>query len=306
MKLIFTLALLLTAFTQALAQNCQYQLSLGNFTASVQDVAQVLPHTLTLTRPQNAPQGPCEFYRVYFAKGQANSYQRQAYSGGNALPYNLYRTVGLASVLKDFADAAAGEFILGHAPLTQQGYQNEFFVEVKSKHTLFSVPPGVYTDTLPINVYAVRTNGSIDYQASSWMTLAFTVPRYAELSIVPQNAPHDPNATVYVMDFGHMEPQMELMADLRIKANVPYGMRVTSQNGGALRKSPHTTQVPYQLKVGNGAFFTPPANSHWLGQEYSGSNLQGRTYPLTVRLGNFTQLDDGDYQDVLTFTVEAY
>lgn len=305
MKVLFAATFLLFGL-RAHAQNCDYNLSLGNFTTSVQDVAQVLPHSLGLLRPQNSPGTPCENYRLYFAKGQANSYQRRAYSGGNSMTYNLYRTVSLGNVLKDFGDASANEYITGYAPSKNVNYQSTFYVEVKSKNTLFNVPPGVYTDTLPVNVYAVRANGDIDYQASRWMTLAFTVPRYAELSIVPENSPHDPQSTVYIMDFGQMQPNQELRADLRIKANVPYGMRVTSANGGQLRKTPHTTAVPYQIRLANGSWFTPPNNSHWLGQEYSGTSQSGRSYRIRVRLGTFATLDDGDYQDTLTFTVEAY
>lgn len=305
MRVLCTVVLLFFSLT-GYAQNCNYQLNLGNFTASVQDIGQVLPHTLDLLLPQNSPQGPCENYRVYFAKGQANSYQRRAYSAGNSLEYNLYQSVNMGVILKDFGDAGPGEFITGYAPTKNVSYPSTFYVEVKSKNTLFAVPPGVYTDTLPLNVYAVRSNGSIQYQVSRWMTLAFNVPRYAELSIVPENAPHDPQSTVYVMDFGLMQPQQELRADLRIKANVPYGLRVSSTNGGQLRKSPSTTVVPYQLRFADGAWFAPTNSPSWLGQETSGTTISGRSYKIRVKLGNFAALDDGDYQDTLTFTVEAY
>jgi len=283
---------------------CDLSLSLGNFTASVQDVTQVLPHTLTLSHDENSSN--CRNYRLYFAKGQANSYQRQAYHNGNALPYNLYRTVSLGNILKDFGDAGVNEFLTVSAPNDDVNYTATWFVEVKSKNTLFSVPPGTYTDTLPVNVYNVRSNGNIDYQGSRWMTLSFVVPRYAEVSVVPVNQPHDPASTVYIMDFGDMVPQEELQADLRIKANVPYGMTVSSLNGGYLRKSPNTTQVPYQIQIGSSGWFTPPTWSYWLGQEFSGSPQAGRRYNIKVRLGNFTNLDDGDYEETITITVSAY
>lgn len=284
--------------------DCETSMALGNFTASVQDIAQVLPHSITVSHGDNS--NNCRNYNLYFAKGQANSYQRQAYSGGNALPYNLYRTVSLGNILKDFGDAGANEFLTLAMPANDTNYSATWFVEVKSKDALFNVPPGTYTDTLPVNAYNVRSNGTITYQSSRFMTLAFVVPRYAEVSVVPVNQPHNPASTVFIMDFGTMVPQEELQADLRVKANVPYGMHVSSSNGGFLKKTPDTTPVPYQIQIGSSGWLTPTTYPYWLGQESSGSTQSGRRYNIKVRLGNFATLDDGDYDETITITVSAY
>ena len=284
--------------------DCDYDLSLGNFTAAVQDIAQVIPHSLTISRDANSSN--CHNYRLYFGKGLANSYQRRAYSGGHSLPYNLYRTVGLGNVLKDFGDASVNEYLSGFMPNRYADYNATWYVEVKSKDLLFNVPPGTYTDTLPVKAYNLRNNGDVDYQATRYMTLSFVVPRYAEVSVVPENQAHNPSSTVYIMDFGNMEPNEELRADLLIKANVPYGMSVSSSNGGFLKKTPATTNVPYQIQIGSGGWISPPTSSYWLGQEYSGSSQSGRRYKIKVRLGNFSNLDDGEYNETITITVSAY
>ncbi len=303
MKWIFLIFFLTS---QAWAQDCNYSVNLGNFTASVQPVAQVLPHTFTVSRPINSSESNCPTYYAYFAKGQANSYQRLAFSGANSLRYNLYRNVNMGNVLKDFGDAGPSEFLIGSVPQPNTPNTSTMFVEVLDQASTFSIPPGVYTDTLPINIYALRNNGNIEYQRSAWFTLSFTITRYAEVSIVPVNAPHDPAATTYVMNFGVMSPQQELQADLRVKANVPYGIWVSSLNGGQLRKVPHTTPVPYQIKIGNTNFMTPTTSNQWVLNEGSPSSSSGRPYPLTVRLGNFGSLDDGDYEEAVTITVQAY
>lgn len=290
----------------AWSQNCNYNVSLGNFTSSVQPVAQVLAHTFTVTRPTNSSNANCPTYYAYFAKGQANNYQRRAYSGANSLRYNLYTSINMGAVLKDFGDAGPGEFLIGQLPQRNTPNTSTFYVEVLDQASTFSIPPGVYTDTLPINIYALRKNGNIDYQRSAWFTLSFTITRYAEVSIVPVNSPHDSAATTYVMNFGAMAPQQELEADLRVKANVPYGIWVSSQNGGQLRKTPNTTPVPYQIKIGNTNFVTPPTWNQWVLNEGSPSNAAGRPYRLRVRLGNFASLDDGDYEEAITLTVQAY
>lgn len=284
--------------------DCDLTMSLGNFTGSVQDVAQVLPQSMTVSHGDNS--NNCRNYNFYFAKGQANSYQRQAYSGGYALPYNLYRTVSLGNILKDYGDAGANEFLRVNMPNRNTNYTATWYVEVKSKNALFNVPPGTYTDTLPVNVYNVRSNGNLEYQGSRYMTLSFVVPRYAEVSVVPETQAHNPTSTVYIMDFGTMVPQEELRADLLVKANVPYGMHVSSTNGGFLKKSPDTTPVPYQIQIGSSGWITPPTYPYWLGQEASGSSQSGRRYNIKVKLGNFGTLDDGDYTETITVTVSAY
>jgi hypothetical protein len=298
------LFLLLTL--KAWAQDCRYDVSIGNFTSSVQPVAQVLPHTFAVTRPTNSSNANCAAYYAYFAKGQANDYQRRAYSGSNSLRYNLYNSINMGNVLKDFGDAGTGGFLIGQLPQPNNPNTSTFYVEVLDQASTFSIPPGVYTDTLPINIYALRQNGDIEYQRSAWFTLSFSIARYAEVSIVATNAPHDPTATTYVMNFGEMTPQQTLEADLRIKANVPYGLWVSSLNGGELRKTPNTTAVPYQIKIGTTNFVTPSTSNQWVLNEGSPSTASGRPYRLTVKLGNFTNLDDGDYEEAITITVQAY
>src|SRR5690606_27438395 len=154
--------------------------------------AQTLPYSLTLTRGQNSSNPNCANYHLYFSKGSANSYQRRAYSGSNSLPYNLYRDINRANILKDYGDAGASEFITGYAPNKFTPYTSTWYVGVPSLYENFTgAPAGVYTDTLPVNIYQVRNNGDIEFQTARWITLSFTIPRYVELSIVPQNQPHD-------------------------------------------------------------------------------------------------------------------
>jgi hypothetical protein len=296
---------MLTSF-DLYAQNCNYNVNVGSFMATIQDAPQVIAHPLQISRPNNSPRPNCGNYRLYFGKGQANNYQRRAYSGGHSVRYNLYQTISLGNVLKDFGDAGANEFISGMVLQPNAVTTSQWFVEVLDQASTFSIPPNVYTDVIPVQVYAVRNNGDIDFQTTRFFTLSFTIPRYAEVSIVPINAPHDPSATTYIMNFGNMTPQQELQADLRIKANVPYGISVSSLNGGQLRKTPNTTPVPYQIKIGNNNFMTPPTWSTWVLNEGSPSTASGRPYRLTVRLGNFTALDDGDYEEAITITVQAY
>ena len=104
-----------------------------------------------------------------------------------------------------------------------------------------------------------------------------------------------------------MEQNEEMRADLRVKGNVGYGVMLSSMNGGKLVGSGNTT-VPYTIRVGSGSFFSPaPAGSQFtVAQRYFGTSTQGERYNVRVKLGTFGNLDDGDYQDVVTITVQAW
>lgn len=289
------------------AQECNFNVSMNSFMGNVNDFPQVVGHSLALTRGSSSAN--CENYRIYFGKGYANNYQRKAYSGIYSLNYNLYRTVNLGNILKDYGDASAGEFIAAQAPNTNTPYTSTFYVSIPDLDSIFTTSPsGVYTDVVPIHFYKVRANGTVEYETSRYLTISFNLPRYAELSIVPENAPHDATSTSYIMDFGTMEQNEELRADLRIKGNVGYEVSLSSMNGGKLTGGSGSTTVPYQIRVGSGSYFSPtPAGAQYtVAQRYFGTSTGGERYNMRVKLGSFGQLADGDYQEVITITVRAW
>lgn len=296
----------LTLSVKVNAQGCGYNANVGTFTAALNDNTQVLEHGLSLLRTSNSTPN-CSNFRVYFGKGNANSYERKAFSGSNGLSYNLYRTVGLGDMLKDFPDAGPGEFIAGNLPSSNTSFPQSFFVSLPNMTTVFALPPGVYTDVVPINFYAVRNNGAIEFQTARFLTISIEVPRYVELSLVPENAPHNPTSTSYLMDFGNMTSYQELAADLRIVGNVGFGVMMSSLNGGVLLNNPDS--VAYQIKVGQGSYrsLSPAGSLHQVAQRNAGTNLEGERYNLRVKLGQLAQgLKGGEYQDVVTITIQAW
>lgn len=310
MKLIFLLIFFFSS-SAVMAQWCDYSINIdGYFPVTIQTSEQTLPYALQLTREQNSSTPNCQNYRLYFAKGNANSYQRKAYSGSNSIPYNLYSDINRGTILKDFADAGNGEFIPGHAPNQFTPYTSTWYVGVPNIYENFvAARAGVYTDVLPINIYQIKNNGSVEFQLARWINLSFTVPRYVEMSIVPENQPHDKNSTIYIMNFGNMTSNQELRADMRIVGNVGYGVTLSSQNGGKMNKTGGGTQIPYSIKVGSGSFFSPTnaGSPYYLFGTNDPTSLAGQRYPITVKLGNVpANPDDGEYEEVITLTVQVY
>lgn len=305
MKIIFFSLALLSSGAWA-DPDCGFNIQMGSFTATVKETSQTLPHSLTLTRSHNSADGTCSAYRLYFGKGNANSYQRRAYSGLASLPYNLYRAINEGNILKDHGDAGSNEYITTLSPDKETPYTSAWYVGVADINTLFTTPAGVYTDVVPINVYNQKSNGDISFQTARYLTLSIVVPRFVELSIVPQGGAHDRNATTYVMDFGELQAGEELRADLRVVGNVGYGVMMSSQNGSKLSNG--TGLIPYQIKVGNGGYFTFPGSGQMqVASSGHGTSTQGQAYGLRVKIGTIpSNPSPGDYQDVITVTVQAY
>jgi hypothetical protein len=289
------------------AQDCNYSASVDSFAASLTDVAQSEAHALTISRPTNSSVANCQNIRAYFGMGQANSYDRKAYSGANFVSYNLYGSINLGNPLKDFGDATAGEFLTTQLPNPNVSSSFDFYVSLPSIKSIFATPAGVYTDVIPINIYAVRNNGNVEFQTTRFMTISIEVPRYAELSIVAANSAHDPQSTSYTMDFGVLQTNSELAADLIVVGNVGFSVLMSSQNGSRLENLDDF--VTYQIQVANQGFLslTPAGINHQVAMKNTGTDLTGMRYPLKVRLGTVAPgIKTGVYEDIITVTVQAW
>lgn len=288
------------------AQDCRYEADAGTFSAPLINSTQIIEHVFSVRRNRLISL-QCSNYRAYFGTGSSNSYDRKAFNGQNSLSYNLYRTIGLGDVLKDFPDAGPGEFISGNLPMPFNDDSKSFYVSLPDTMSIFELPAGVYTDIVPINFYSLRQNGSLQYQITRFLTISIEIPRFIELSLVPENAPHDSNSTSYLMDFGTMSSNQELAADLRVVGNLGYEVMMSSMNGGLLLNNPDS--VSYQLKVGQGSYLSlsPAGSVHQVAQSQTGTNLDGQRFNLRVKLGEVAQtLRSGDYQDVITITIQAW
>lgn len=301
----YLLSFILTSLLYA--QDCNYNVNINSFAATLTTSPQVEAHTLTLSRPTNSSTANCQNFRVYAGKGGANNYDRKAFFGPHFVSYNIYSQVNLGNIVKDYPDAGPGEFLEGSVVQPNVNETIELYFSLPDIKSIFSTPAGVYTDVVPINIYRVRANGDIEFQTARFVTISIQIPRHAELSLVPQNAPHDPQSTVYTMDFGTLQSHSEMAADLMIVGNVGFSVLMSSQNGSSLTNN--QDHVPYQIRVGQDSFFSlsPAGSTFQVAMRHTGTNLQGQRYPLRVRLGNVpSNLSTGTYQDVITITVQAW
>lgn len=307
--MIFKLFILLysTLLQPLSAQQCNYAASVSTFAATISDSPQSIERLVTVSRPTNSSVANCQNYRVYFGMGQGNSYQRVASTWNGNLNYNLYSDANLSKVLKDYGDAGPGEFLEGSVPQPNTPQSLSFYVGLPQIQDIFNHPPGVYTDVVPIHVYAVRQNGNIELQTTRYLTVHIILPRFAQLSLIPENAPFDPGSTTHTINFGNMFTGQEMGADLRVRGNVGFGVLMSSQNGSQLRRG--SQYVSYQIRINQGPYFSlfPAGNLFQVATSHQRTNLDGKRFNIKAKLGAIaTNLESGLYQDVITITVMAW
>lgn len=289
------------------SQSCNYGISFSTFQGQIQDTQQTIAHSLTISRPGNTPTPNCSQYRVFFGTGNAGSYARRAQVAGEDIPYNIYSDSSRSHILKDFADANTGEYLAGATPQANTQYTQNFYIGLPNLEEIFSSGANVYFDLIPIHFYAVRNNGNIEFQTTRYLSILITIPRFAQLSLIPENAPFDPSSVSQTLNFGSMSTGQELGVDLRVRGNVPFGIYMSSQNGSRLVRGHQ--HVNYQVNVANQGFrsLTPAGATLYITQNNQRTDLEGERYNIRARLGDVSSdLESGIYQDVITITVQAW
>lgn len=289
------------------AAECDYNLAVSNATIQIEDAAQVVQQGMTVYRGQNSPNGLCRNYRVFFSKGQANSYQRNAFNSfNNPIDYNLHPNINMSGTLKDFNDAvSSSEFLEGTAPEKNTNYSNRFFISVPGQNNNLLLA-GTYVDIVQVSIYGYNENsGKYLFDQTANFTTVLYVPKKVQVSLLDEGGAFDASSTSKTLDFGIMEQNQEKGADLRILSNGSYRINLSSLNNGKLVQG--SNSVAYTLRV-NGSSVALSSSSSNPVQIGSGTitGLAGDLYNLKVKITeSVANKNAGLYQDMITITAIA-
>lgn len=289
------------------APECDYNFSLSNATVQVTGTPQVIQLNYTISR-RTGQSGRCENYRIFFSKGQANSYQRKAYfSSQYSLDYNLHSNINQNGVLKDFNDALSTvEYLPGTMPQENTNYSGSFFISVPALTTQTPAASGIYTDSVQVSAYGFKTeNGQYSFEAVQNFTVSLINNKKVDVSVIDEGGPFDASSTSKVIDFGNLELNSERGADIRVVSNTPYQIKVSSQNNGKLALS--TSSVLYQMKSNNSTVGLASSQSSpvTLGTG-NATNSAGDRYNVRFKIiEDVENKPSGLYQDVITITTLA-
>lgn len=306
MKLILSVIILLSS-SMLYAAECSYNLSVSNATIQVEDVAQVVQQNISVYRGFLSPSGRCKNYRIFFSKGLANNYQRNAFSLFNgSINYNLHKTINMAGTLKDFGDAVtASEYVEGTAPEKNTNYTNRFYISTPGQNNNLLLA-GTYVDIVQVSIYGYNENsGKYLFDEAANLTTVIYVPKKVQVSLLDEGQAFDASSTSKTMDFGIMEQNQEKGVDLRILSNGSYRLNLSSLNNGKLVQG--SNSVAYSLRVnGSGIALSSSASNPVQIGTGTITGQAGHLYNLKVKITeSVANKNAGLYQDVITITAIA-
>jgi hypothetical protein len=309
MKTIFflVLGLFITHAAAVEAKECDYTLTLSNATVQPTSSGQVIQQNFVIRRDKN-PDQTCANYRLYFGKGIANSYQRKAFNNQfEPYNYNLHQNINLNGTLKEFNDALnATEFIQGTTAIRRTDYSGSFYLSLPALSSQTNQRAGLYRDIVTISTFRLESDNSLEFEASNAYQVNINIPVLLNISLVNEGEPFNINSTSKVLDFGNMEVNQVLGADMIVNSNTPYQLRVSSFNNGKMING--TSLVGYSLQVNNStvALGSSKSSPVTVASESDPSPVAGDRFNMKVKILSIpTGASTGVYQDSITITAIA-
>ncbi len=302
------LFLMIMMFSTLSWGQCNFQFNQNQINVNYSGSVIQIPFTINVQRPgpgQSNPNGHCKTVAFFFGRGNANSYDRKVFQGSSYMTYTL-ENINPTGTLKAFGDhAGPNEFLK-----TDIGYNQN-----KTLTGLFKIPiqgtvpnNGLYQDVVNVTVYGYNNDSQNQQGMTKQMVINVQVQNYMELSIVPVGSVHNSSSTSAILNFGQLVQNNELAADLIVKANSGYRVRVGSQNNGRFKHITQNAYVPYQFYYAgnlvnlNGTSGNPTNVTY----KSSSSAASGDRYNMKVKVGAVAgNQTTGDYSDIITVSISS-
>lgn len=300
----FILSALLTNVALA-APDCNLNLSLTNATVQATSTEQVIQQNFTVFR-QHPNDNRCAGYVLYFGKGLANNYQRKAYNSSNqTYNYNLHNNINKIGILKDKNDAqTTNDVVIGTTPNSNSTYSGSFYVSIPATGT--NPVGGTFTDNVQVQIWRASSVNDQNLEEVENFAITIIIPTLLNISLVDEGGVFNASSTSRVMDFGFLEQNSELRADLMVMSNTPYQIKFSSANNGVLKNQSST--YAYELKVSSniinlGSSASAPVT---VATSTNSSNSSGDRYNVRVKMTDSpANKPAGLYQDTITITAIA-
>lgn len=249
---------------------------------------------------------------ITFSDGGASGYNRVLTKGSYQLSYQLYKSSGQNTVLKEKPDATDSEVIAGHvtdAGKPRKQSQSYYYVVYPEQ----IVPQGTYTDSVKLRLYKGNLNASHSQNASKNVTFKAIVPAILRLFIGPSGGGLS-EVTSYNLDFGELEEREYRDLDLKVLSNAGYEILLNSSNRGNLRHTAYSEvptsdrvyhQIEYLVDFDGSSIDLSGSGNHLVHTEPSGTASTGDIYDLLITVGSVDEKMHGDYTDELTVTARA-
>lgn len=239
----------------------------------------------------------CEYF-VAFSTGQSGSYDRQM-EGEGVLSYLLYDSPARTNVLKDLPQATSSEVITGAFSTTAPETNSHSYIAVVPQYQV--VAAGLYTDQVDLVLYEGTLTGFAERDRRT-VNLRARVLADVQACFGNCGGGFDPGATSGNIDFGILEEGVARTADVWIRSNSNYSVRLQSENRGVLRhESSYDSEVPYMLLL-NGTPVDVTRVSVRFEDGVGPTSVTGVPYTLHFEIGTTASAAAGLHRDRVTLT----
>jgi len=288
-----------------MAQECQFQFDQNQINVNYTGNSITTFFNINVQRPSSgSPSDLCERVAFFFGTGNANSYQRKAFKNGHTLEYTL-ENISPNGTLKSINDySSENEFLSTYIGLGENKIIQGLF-----KMPVQTMPggPGHYQDVVNITVVGYKNTSAYRIGMTKQLVINIQTQTSMELSIVPVGAGHNSSSTSATLNFGELTTGKELGADLIVKSNTGYRVRVGSNENGNLKHSNQQSFIPYEFYFANSLTNLAGTNGNPVSvtTKSGGSEQAGDRYNMRVKIGNTTGKPQGQYADTILVSIIA-
>ena len=263
---------------------------------------QIVTFSITKTNPE-----ACSV-RLGFTKGQSTDYNRFASTTGDNLGYQIYQNTSFSTPLKDGSDIA------GTSDTINLDFTSGMNVtQIVTYYIQIPLGPmispnykaqGNYTDSYNIKAYDSTDTSFSSALAIGSVSLSIYVSPVFEVSLVNTGAAFDPTSVVKSIDLGDLSISETADLDLKVRSNMGYKIKVSSQNSGKLKQSGGSSLIPYSFKLNSAEI--PLTSTPNLAIAVPGvTATDGSANHIRVTTAQTPSAGAGTYSDRITFTIET-
>ena len=232
------------------------------------------------------------------------------FTSSNTSSYNgKFRSAGVLTIPYIISSDQNGSFpiksysTLSNAEKFTPIKNTQLYINLDGVTDEYSLPFGVHTDTFNFFVYRGTNVSSAVLLNGFTVAATINVPPRIDLSLVDTGASFNLNDTVQNLNFGELEENEQLSADLVIRSNGKYTISLSSQNSWALLNSIQNDRITYSFYL-NDQRLDGPGSSNIIYDAFQNNSFANRElrYRLMVKIGPTEGRASGNYSDVIVVT----
>ncbi|WP_413559395.1 hypothetical protein [Bdellovibrio sp. HCB209] len=250
----------------------------------------------------------CSFFVTFDYGLSANYASRSLKYWLSAWPFQMYKDSGNTQVLKNFPQVNDYNDVLSGSLPDKGG--NDAQVSLPYWVTVDLSAPwrqqGTYSEWITATLYK-GTLSRYEFVRSVVVAFYMNAPKRADISVVPSGGSFNIADVTETMDFGTLATGTTRSCDVIVKYNAGYILYASSQNNGRLKHETAAAYIPYTISIGGTSvnLGSSASNPVQVKRELGTSPSSGKILPTTVTIGSYTQDQSGNYNDIITLTVQS-